>query len=158
AGLCIRRALEQEALRERNRSLERDLFAQDNFEGIVTRDARMIELLRTVAQVAESEVSVLIRGETGTGKELIARALHVNSPRRSKPFHVVHCAALPESMLESELFGHVRGAFTGAQRDRTGRIASADGGTLFLDEIAEISAEAQAKLLRFLQFGEIQRV
>jgi transcriptional regulator with GAF, ATPase, and Fis domain len=157
AGPLIQRALERAALRQRNRGLERELFQKYDFTGIVTRDARMIELLRTVGQVADAPASILIRGETGTGKELIARALHVNSGRRRKPFVTLHCAALPETLLESELFGHVRGAFTGADRDRAGRLASADGGSLFLDEVGEIPLEAQAKLLRFLQFGELQR-
>jgi Nif-specific regulatory protein/two-component system response regulator HydG len=158
AGPLIKRALERDALKRRNRHLERDLFKQHDFEGIVTRDPRMLELLRVVGQVADTDTSVLVRGETGTGKELIARALHVNSARRRKPFVTLHCAALPSTLLESELFGHVRGAFTGADRDRVGRLASAEGGTLLLDEIGEISHEAQAKLLRFLQFGELQRV
>jgi transcriptional regulator with GAF, ATPase, and Fis domain len=158
AGLFLKRASEGEELRRRNRSLERDLFAQHDFEGIVTRDPRMIELLRVVAQVAAADAPVLVLGETGTGKELIARALHVNSPRRGRPFVTVHCAALPGTLLESELFGHVAGAFTDAKRDRPGRLASAHGGTLFLDEVGEIPVEAQAKLLRFLQFGEIQRL
>jgi transcriptional regulator with GAF, ATPase, and Fis domain len=158
SGLFLRRALERQALRERNRSLERDLFSRHNFAGIVTQDAKMLELLHTVAQVADSDATVLILGETGSGKELIARALHTNSGRRSKPFVPVHCTALPGTLLESELFGHVKGAFTGAERDRAGRIASAAGGTLFLDEIAEIPLELQAKLLRFLQFGEVQRL
>jgi Nif-specific regulatory protein/two-component system response regulator HydG len=158
AGLVLRRALERQALRERNRELERDLFSQYDFAGIVTQDAKMLELLQTVAQVADSDATVLILGETGTGKELIARALHANSRRRTRPFVPVHCTALPSTLLESELFGHVRGAFTGAERDRAGRIAIAAGGTLFLDEIAEIPLELQAKLLRFLQFGEVQRL
>jgi transcriptional regulator with GAF, ATPase, and Fis domain len=158
AGLFIRRALERQALRERNRSLERDLFARHDFTGIVTRDPRMLELLKVVAQVADSEAGVLVRGETGTGKELVARALYVNGPRRKKPFVTLHCTAIPGTILESELFGHVRGAFTGATQDRAGRIAVAQGGTLFLDEVGEIPVELQAKLLRFLQFGEIQRL
>jgi Nif-specific regulatory protein/two-component system response regulator HydG len=158
AGLFLKRASEGEELRRRNRSLERDLFAQHDFEGIITRDPRMIELLRVVAQVAAADAPILVLGETGTGKELIARALHVNSPRRGRPFVTVHCAALPGTLLESELFGHVAGAFTDAKRDRPGRLASAHGGTLFLDEVGEIPIEAQAKLLRFLQFGEIQRL
>jgi Nif-specific regulatory protein/two-component system response regulator HydG len=161
AGLAaqfIRRALEHKAERERRAGLERDLFARHDFGGIVTRDERMLALLKVVAQVADTSATVLITGETGTGKELVARALHVNSERRQRPFVTLHCSALPTSVLESELFGHVRGAFTGADRDRAGRIASADGGTLFLDEIGEIAPELQAKLLRFLQFGEIQRV
>ena len=158
AGLFLKRASDREELRRRNRSLERDLFAQHDFEGIVTRDSRMLELLRVVAQVAGADAPVLVLGETGTGKELIARALHVNSPRRGRPFVTVHCSALPGTLLESELFGHVAGAFTDAKRDRPGRLASAHGGTLFLDEVGEIPQEAQAKLLRFLQFGEIQRL
>ena len=158
SGLFLRRDLERRALRERNQSLERDLFSRHNFAGIVTQDAAMLRLLETVAQVADSDATVLILGETGTGKELIARALHANSGRRQKPFVPVHCTALPGTLLESELFGHVKGAFTGADRDRAGRISSAAGGTLFLDEIAEIPLELQAKLLRFLQFGEVQRL
>jgi Nif-specific regulatory protein/two-component system response regulator HydG len=118
----------------------------------------MIELLKVVTQVADSDANVLVHGESGTGKELIVRALHLNSARRNKPLVVIHCTALPATVLESELFGHKRGAYTGADRDRTGRIASAEGGTVFLDEIAEIPLELQAKLLRFLQFGEIQRL
>jgi transcriptional regulator with GAF, ATPase, and Fis domain len=158
AGLFLLRASEREALRQRNRSLEQDLFSQNDFAGIVTRDPRLIELLRVVAQVAGADAPILVLGETGTGKELIARALHVNSPRRGRPFVTVHCSALPGTLLESELFGHVAGAFTDAKRDRPGRLASAHGGTLFLDEVGEIPIEAQAKLLRFLQFGEIQRL
>ena len=156
AGLFLRRAAEREALRQRSHSLERDLFAQHDFTGIVTRSPRMMEMLRTVAQIADAHATVLVRGETGTGKELVARALHVNSARRHRPFVTLHTTALSSTVLESELFGHRKGAFTGAERDRAGRIASADGGTLFLDEVAEIAPEVQAKLLRFLQFGEIQ--
>jgi Nif-specific regulatory protein/two-component system response regulator HydG len=158
AGIFLLRASERETLRRRNRSLERDLFSQHDFAGIVTRDPRMIEILQVVAQVAGADAPILVLGETGTGKELIARALHVNSPRRGRPFVTVHCSALPGTLLESELFGHVAGAFTDAKRDRPGRLATAHGGTLFLDEIGEIPIEAQAKLLRFLQFGEIQRL
>jgi transcriptional regulator with GAF, ATPase, and Fis domain len=158
AGLSIRRALEHEALKQRNRQLERDLFSRYRFEGIITRDPKMLELLEIVAQVADSDAGVLIRGETGTGKELIARALYLNSSRSHRPFVTLHCSALPAAILESELFGHVKGAFTGAQQERRGRLATADGGTVFLDEVGEIPVELQAKLLRFLQFGEIQRL
>jgi transcriptional regulator with GAF, ATPase, and Fis domain len=158
AALFIRGAAEREGLRRRNRSLERDLFAQCDFRGIVTRNPRMLALLKMVGQVAASDATILIRGETGTGKELVAQAIHVNSVRSTGPLVVLHCTALPSTILESELFGHVKGAFTGADRNRLGRIASAHRGTLFLDEIAEIPPEAQAKLLRFLQFGEIQRL
>lgn len=158
AGLFLRRALERLALRQRNQALERDLFAQHEFNGIVTQHPRMVALLRAVAQVADSDASVLIRGETGTGKELIARALHLNSRRRDMPFVTLHTMALSGAVLESELFGHVQGSFTGATRDRAGRIASAHRGTLFFDEVAEITPEVQVKLLRFLESGEIQRV
>jgi len=158
AGLFLRRASEREALRRRNRSLERDLFAQYDFKGIITRDPRMLEVLRTVAQVAPADAPVLVLGETGTGKELIARALHVNSLRCGRPFSTLHCSALSATLIESELFGHVAGAFTDAKRDRPGHLAAAHGGTLFLDEVGEIPLEVQAKLLRFLQFGEIQRL
>jgi len=152
------RALERDALERRNRSLERDLFSQHRFEGIVTRHPKMFAVLQLVAQVADSDATVLVFGETGTGKELIARALHVNSARRSRPFVTLHCSALPATLLEAELFGHLAGAFTDARRERPGRIAAAHGGTLFLDEVGEIPLETQAKLLRFLQFGEIQRI
>lgn len=157
AALFLRRAVERRALRERNASLEHDLFARFQFPGIVGRHPSMLRVLELVGQVAPSDATVLIAGETGTGKELIARALHVNSARQRGPFVTVHCAALPTTLLESELFGHTRGAFTGAEKERTGRVAAANGGTLFLDEIGEVSPEVQAKLLRFLQFGEVQR-
>ena len=157
-ALLVQRALEHETLRQRNRSLERELFARFDFSGIVTQDPTMLALLERVGQVADSDAPILVLGETGTGKELIARALHLNSSRRQRPFVTVHCAALPGELLEAELFGHTAGAFTGARKERTGRVAAAHGGTLFLDEVGEISLQAQAKLLRFLQFGEIQRV
>ncbi len=157
-GLALFGAVQRAELARRTSALERDLFAQHDFTGIITRDAAMMNLLRTVAQVAGAKASVIITGESGTGKELIAKALHVNSDRRRGPFVALHCAALPSTMLESELFGHVRGAFTGADKDRAGRYASAKGGTLFLDEVAEIPLETQAKLLRAIQFGEVQRL
>ncbi|MCE9604541.1 MAG: sigma-54 dependent transcriptional regulator [Planctomycetia bacterium] len=116
------------------------------------------ELLEKAAKVALSPASVLVRGESGTGKELLARAIHRNSPRANKPFIVVHCAALSSGLLESELFGHVKGAFTGADRDKAGRFELADGGTLFLDEIGDISLETQTKLLRVLQERTFERV
>ncbi|MCP4661740.1 MAG: GAF domain-containing protein, partial [bacterium] len=158
AGIFIRRALDRQALEERRRSLESDLLSQHDFGGIIARHPRMLEVLKLVAQVADSDASILVRGETGTGKELIARALHVNSSRRDRPLVMLHCAALPATLLEAELFGHLAGAYTDARRDRRGRLAAAHGGTLLLDEVAELPVEVQAKLLRFLQFGEIQRV
>jgi DNA-binding NtrC family response regulator len=118
----------------------------------------MAELARMVRLVAPRSATVLIQGETGTGKELVAKAIHSLSPRASKPFLVLNCAAIPEALLEAELFGHTRGAFTGAVQSRTGRIEAANGGTLFLDEIGEMPIALQAKMLRFLESGELQRV
>ena len=118
----------------------------------------MAELARMVRLVAPRSATILIQGETGTGKELVAKAIHTLSPRSSKPFLVLNCAAIPEALLEAELFGHTRGAFTGAVQSRTGRIEAANGGTLLLDEIGEMPLALQAKMLRFLESGELQRV
>ncbi|MEI2384368.1 nif-specific transcriptional activator NifA [Breoghania sp. JC706] len=126
--------------------------------GIVGDSDKIRKVMQTIGQVAKSNSTVLLRGESGTGKELFARAIHDMSPRKSKPFVKLNCAALPESVLESELFGHEKGAFTGAVNQRRGRFEMADGGTLLLDEIGEISANFQAKLLRVLQEGEFERV
>jgi len=127
-------------------------------EGIVTRNALMREQIQLAGQVADSPLTVLIEGESGTGKELMALYIHRRSGRTDKPFVKVNCAALPENLLESELFGHVKGAFTGAVRDRQGRFEIADGGTVFLDEVAEMSKATQVKLLRFLQHREFEAV
>jgi DNA-binding NtrC family response regulator len=127
-------------------------------DGLVGDSPAMAGVYATIARVAKRDVAVCILGESGTGKELVARAMHRQSPRRFKLFTAVNCAALPENLIESELFGHVRGAFTGADRDRAGLIETTDGGTLFLDEIGEMPLAAQAKLLRFLQEGEFRRV
>ena len=135
-------------------SAQRSLLIDD----MVGESAVMIELARVIRLVAPRKATVLIEGETGTGKEVVARALHRLSPRSAKPFVVLNCAAIPEALLEAELFGHTRGAFTGAVQSRTGRIEAAHGGTLFLDEIGEMPIALQAKMLRFLESGELQRV
>ena len=127
-------------------------------EDLVGESAGMLELARTIRLVAPRTATVLIEGETGTGKEVVAQAIHRLSPRSAKPFVVLNCAAIPEALLEAELFGHTRGAFTGAVQSRTGRIEAAHGGTLFLDEIGEMPIALQAKMLRFLENGELQRV
>lgn len=129
-----------------------------SFSGIIGRDANMLELFETIRQVADVDIPILIQGESGTGKELIARAIHNEGPRSDKPFVPVNCGALPEGLLESELFGHVKGAFTGAVRNRKGRFEMAQGGTLFLDEVADLSKMVQAKLLRVLQEGTFEQV
>ncbi|ADW68534.1 sigma 54-interacting transcriptional regulator [Granulicella tundricola] len=125
---------------------------------MVGESAAMRELARMIRLVAPRSATVLIEGETGTGKEVVAKAVHRLSARAGKPFGVLNCAAIPESLLEAELFGHTRGAFTGAVQSRTGRIEAANGGTLFLDEIGEMPLALQAKMLRFLEYGELQRV
>jgi two-component system response regulator AtoC len=127
-------------------------------DGIIGDSPAMREIFTLITRVARRDVPICILGESGTGKELVARAVHRHSPRRGKTFTAVNCAALPENLIESELFGHVRGAFTGADRDRAGLIETSEGGTLFLDEIGEMPLAAQAKLLRFLQEGEFRRV
>lgn len=145
-------------LREQVDSLWQAVSLHDGYEGLIGRSASMKEVLRQIQLAASSEVTVLISGESGTGKELAATAIHRRSPRAEKPMVRVNCGALSETLLESELFGHVKGAFTGAHRDRIGRFEAADGGSLFLDEIGEISPAMQVKLLRLLQEGEFERV
>jgi transcriptional regulator with GAF, ATPase, and Fis domain len=127
-------------------------------EELVGDSAEMLEIAHLIRLVAPRSTTVLIEGETGTGKELVARAVHRLSPRSAKPLVILNCAAIPEALLEAELFGHTRGSFTGAVQSRTGRIEAANGGTLFLDEIGEMAAPLQAKMLRFLASGELQRV
>ncbi|MBI4400346.1 MAG: sigma 54-interacting transcriptional regulator [Nitrospirae bacterium] len=138
--------------------LKQRLGEQSKFENIVGRSRRMREIFSLLPAVANSKTSVLISGESGTGKELIAYAIHANSPRKDKPFVVVNCSALSEGILESELFGHVKGAFTGAYYDKLGRFELADEGTIFLDEIGEVSLATQVKLLRVLEKEEFERV
>ena len=154
--LTLERALNHTRLAAENRELRE--YISENPSGILGRSARMRELVEMVNTVAPTEATVLITGESGTGKERVARAIQEASARRDKPFVTVNCAALTESLLESELFGHEKGAFTGADKRREGRFRQADGGTLFLDEIGELPLLLQAKLLRALQQGEVQRV
>jgi len=156
--VTIERAMEHTRLREENRRLRETLGLQFDRSRIIGRSPRMVAVLDTVAQVAPSEATVLISGESGTGKELVAGAIHFNSPRRDGPFVRLNCAAVTETLLESELFGHEKGAFTGADRRRNGRFQQADGGTLFLDEVSEMPLSMQVKLLRVLQEREITRV
>lgn len=156
--VCIERALEQRRLREENRRLLEQLTETYRFDNIIGRSLPMLQVFETIKKVAKSEANILIIGETGTGKELIARSLHVNSRRATGPFIPVDCASLPENLLESELFGHEKGAFTGAQATRPGLFEFANGGTIFLDEVGDISLNLQAKLLRVLQEREVRRV
>jgi DNA-binding NtrC family response regulator len=156
--LTVKRALEQSKLLRENQYFRQELREKYRFENIVGTTPAMLAVYKTVARLVDSKATVLIQGESGTGKELIARAIHFNGPRAERPFVAVECASLAESLLESELFGHVRGAFTGAVDTKKGLFEIADGGTIFLDEIADISLGLQAKLLRVLQEQEIRRV
>lgn len=149
---------ERQALQDERDQLRRTVRGQYGFDNIVGHTTSMRRVFEQVRQVAKWNTTVLIRGETGTGKELIAQAIHYNSPRARGAFVKLNCASLPENLLESELFGHEKGAFTGAMQQRKGRFEQADGGTLFLDEIGEVSQAFQAKLLRVLQEGELERV
>jgi len=149
---------EHHELQEEIVALRRQLAQRQPYEGIITRNPVMRQQLDLARQIADSQLTVLIEGESGTGKELVAQFIHSESGRKEKPFIIVNCAALSEHLLESELFGHVKGAFTGAIKDREGRFEIADGGTVFLDEIGEIPLGSQVKLLRFLQDREFERV
>jgi DNA-binding NtrC family response regulator len=154
--VVVGRALEHQRLRTEHRYLISERDAEFNHYGIVGRSRRMEEVIRTAEVVAKSKSTVLITGETGTGKEMVARAIHYHSQQRDMPLIKVNCAAIPETLLESELFGHVRGAFTGATTSKKGKFALADGGTIFLDEIGTMSHALQAKLLRVLQEREFE--
>jgi len=156
-AIAVTRALEYRALRGEVRRLRRR-FESGTVDGIVGDSPAIRELTSLIQQVADNDATVLITGESGTGKELVARAIHAQSPRRDQPFVAVNCAAMPASLLESELFGHVRGAFTDAKRSRPGLILQAGAGTLFLDEIGEMPLEMQAKLLRVLQQRTVRPV
>ncbi len=156
--LVVARALKQRALALENRSLRRGLRDKYRLENVVGRSEAMLQVFKTAARVASTDATVLIQGESGTGKELVARAIHQSSPRAGGPFVAVDCGAIAEGVLESELFGHARGAFTGAQATRRGLFEEASGGTLFLDEIGDVGPNLQARLLRALQEGTIRRV
>ena len=156
--VLIQRALKSKTLEVEVKQLHERLDEKFSFNGIVGHSSKLQDVLDRVKLVAPSKATILIEGESGTGKELVAQAIHQSSARARGPFVAVHCAALSESLLESEIFGHERGSFTGATERRIGRFESADGGTLFLDEIGEISASTQVKLLRFLETKAIERV
>ncbi len=156
--LTVAKALERERLLAENRYLHQQLEQRYSFDGIIGGAASMKETFEIASSVAASTANVLITGESGTGKELLARSIHYNSPRKDKPFIVLNCAALSEGVLESELFGHEKGAFTGAVATKKGRFEMAHEGTLFIDEVAEMSLNAQVKLLRVIQEHEFERV
>jgi two-component system response regulator HydG len=155
---AVEKAAESTRLRRQNLELNRRLDEKFGFEGVVGSSPQMLGLIERLKRIAPTDATVLIQGETGTGKELVAQAIHQNSPRKNKPFVALNCAALSENILESELFGHVRGAFTDASSDRVGKFEYANGGTLFLDEVGDMPMATQIKLLRVLESGEITRV
>jgi two-component system response regulator HydG len=152
------KASQSQRLARTNLALQRQLNEKFGFEGVIGNSASMHAVVQRLRQIAPTTATVLITGESGTGKELVAKAIHNNSPRQYKPFVPLNCAALSENILESELFGHIRGAFTGADRERKGWFEHANGGTLFLDEVGDIPLSTQVKLLRVLESGEIVRV
>ncbi len=156
--ILIRRVIERNALISEVKNLKQQLASQNKLTGIISNSVKMQAILDVASRVSESKASVLIQGESGTGKEVLARAIHFSSSRKDSPFVAVNCAALNENLLESELFGHEKGAFTGADKQRRGRFETANSGTIFLDEIGDLPLTTQIKLLRVLQEGEIERV
>ncbi|HXN30255.1 MAG TPA: sigma-54 dependent transcriptional regulator [Polyangiaceae bacterium] len=156
--LALRKAEEREALRRENRALKEQIHKDSQFESILAKSREMLDIFRTIAKIADFKTTVLVTGESGTGKELVARAIHARSSRKNAPFVAINCGAIPENLLESELFGHKRGAFTDANADRRGLFEEATGGTLFLDEIGELPLNLQVKLLRALQEETIRRL
>lgn len=154
----IEKAIQYQRLKQENEQLKQEVAGKYKFENMVAHSAEMQQVLKLTMQVARSNATVLITGESGTGKELIARAVHYNSSRKNKPLVVVNCPSIPDNLIESELFGHVKGAFTGAIKDHKGQFEQADEGSIFLDEIGDLRAEMQARLLRVLQEQEIKRI
>ena len=156
--IVVDRGLEHLGLREEIRNLRVSLDRKYGFESILGRSKPLLAVLDMASRAAQATSTVLIHGETGTGKELVAKAVHCNSRRKDKPFVTINCGAIPKDLLESELFGHMKGAFTGAFENRRGKVELADGGTLFLDEIGELPLELQVKVLRLIQQGEIEKL
>ena len=156
--LVVSRGLEHLELQNEVRTLRSSLDRKYGFENILGHSNALLSVLDMAGRAARANSTVLIRGETGTGKEMLAKAIHVNSPRAEKPFVTINCGAIPKDLIESELFGHVKGAFTGALGDKRGQVETADGGTLFLDEIGELAQELQVKLLRLVQHGELAKI
>ncbi len=156
--LALRKAEERETLRRENRALREQIRQDSQFESILAKSPQMVEIFRTITKIADFKTTVLVSGESGVGKELVARAIHARSSRRGGPFVAVNCGAIPENLLESELFGHRKGAFTDANADRRGLFEEASGGTLLLDEIGELPLSLQVKLLRALQEESIRRL
>jgi two-component system, NtrC family, response regulator AtoC len=156
--LALRKAEERETLRRENRALREQIQKENQFESILAKSKEMLDIFRTISKIADFKTTVLVTGESGTGKELVARAIHSRSGRGDAPFVAINCGAIPENLLESELFGHKRGAFTDASSDRRGLFEEAHGGTLFLDEIGELPVNLQVKLLRVVQEERIRRL
>lgn len=156
--LAVHRAMERQSLLDEVRNLRSALDRRYGFENIIGHSKKLLDVLEKAARVAQHDSTVLIQGETGTGKELLARAIHHNSRRRNQPFVTINCGAIPKELIEAELFGFSKGAFTGAHSNKPGKVEMADGGTLLLDEIGELPLESQVKLLRLIQQGEIERV
>ncbi len=156
--LTLKKAEERERLRRENLFLKKEVQKEYSFENIISKNERMRQIFDTIRKVAKYKSTILITGDSGTGKELVAKAIHFNSDRSNNPFVPVNCGAIPENLLESELFGHTKGSFTNAIRTKKGLFEEADGGTIFLDEIGELPFQLQVKLLRVLQDGEIRRV